>query len=305
MLPAGRLPCRCSCRTRPCDGPLRPRAEEVGFEPTVPMRHNGFRDRPIRPLSHSSGRDATRSDLVRRLGRPPPEPCGTENEVASIPGCAASTSGQHVFWIVWGGRVGDDLPLMGCLFVRRRVSCLPPGPVLRRARPAGPLLRKEGRQERPALVGAHAGGHGQLVVEPGVRTEVVERAAGTGPRVARPVDQPADPGRDECTRAHRARLERHHHRDVGQSPAPDRGRGVAEGQHLGVRGRVASALTLVVTGRHDPPVDQRHGADGHLPLRGRCPCLGQGELHGVVVAQRVSVARGGHAPVWEVSRSPR
>ncbi len=29
-------------------------AEEVGFEPTVPSRHNGFRDRPIRPLSHSS-----------------------------------------------------------------------------------------------------------------------------------------------------------------------------------------------------------------------------------------------------------
>ena len=67
VLPARRLPCRCSCRTRLCGGPLRPRAEEVGFEPTVPMRHNGFRDRPIRPLSHSSGRDASRSDLVRNL----------------------------------------------------------------------------------------------------------------------------------------------------------------------------------------------------------------------------------------------
>ena len=29
-------------------------AEGVGFEPTVPIRHNGFRDRPIRPLSHPS-----------------------------------------------------------------------------------------------------------------------------------------------------------------------------------------------------------------------------------------------------------
>jgi hypothetical protein len=26
----------------------------VGFEPTVPKGHNGFRDRPIRPLSHPS-----------------------------------------------------------------------------------------------------------------------------------------------------------------------------------------------------------------------------------------------------------
>jgi hypothetical protein len=29
-------------------------AEGVGFEPTVPNGHNGFRDRPIRPLSHPS-----------------------------------------------------------------------------------------------------------------------------------------------------------------------------------------------------------------------------------------------------------
>jgi hypothetical protein len=72
VLPARRLPCRCSCRTRPCGGPLRPRAEEVGFEPTVPMRHNGFRDRPIRPLSHSSGRDPSRSDLVRKVEEAPP-----------------------------------------------------------------------------------------------------------------------------------------------------------------------------------------------------------------------------------------
>jgi hypothetical protein len=31
-----------------------PPAEGVGFEPTVPIGHNGFRDRPIRPLSHPS-----------------------------------------------------------------------------------------------------------------------------------------------------------------------------------------------------------------------------------------------------------
>jgi hypothetical protein len=72
VLPARRLPCRCSCRTRQCGGPLRRRAEEVGFEPTVPMRHNGFRDRPIRPLSHSSGRDPSRSDLVRKVEEGPP-----------------------------------------------------------------------------------------------------------------------------------------------------------------------------------------------------------------------------------------
>ena len=34
----------------------RTAAEGVGFEPTVRRTYNGFRDRPIRPLSHPSGR---------------------------------------------------------------------------------------------------------------------------------------------------------------------------------------------------------------------------------------------------------
>ena len=33
-------------------------AERVGFEPTVPFGYNGFRDRPIQPLSHLSARPA-------------------------------------------------------------------------------------------------------------------------------------------------------------------------------------------------------------------------------------------------------
>lgn len=30
------------------------KAEEVGFKPTVPLRHTGFRDRPFQPLRHPS-----------------------------------------------------------------------------------------------------------------------------------------------------------------------------------------------------------------------------------------------------------
>jgi hypothetical protein len=48
-------------------------AEGVGFEPTVRMTYNGFRDRPIRPLSHPSGGEPRRCEGVRfrgcRLGR--------------------------------------------------------------------------------------------------------------------------------------------------------------------------------------------------------------------------------------------
>src|SRR5215469_5155896 len=43
-------------------------AERVGFEPTVPSKgHNGFRDRPDRPLWHLSNR-------ARRLNQPPYSP---------------------------------------------------------------------------------------------------------------------------------------------------------------------------------------------------------------------------------------
>ena len=43
-------------------------AEAVGFEPTVPRGYNGFRDRPIRPLSHASVAEITR---VRRAAKNP------------------------------------------------------------------------------------------------------------------------------------------------------------------------------------------------------------------------------------------
>jgi hypothetical protein len=39
-------------------------AEGVGFEPTVRRTYNGFRDRPIRPLSHPSREETRRRALV-------------------------------------------------------------------------------------------------------------------------------------------------------------------------------------------------------------------------------------------------
>ena len=86
---------------------------------------------------------------------------------------------------------------------------------------------------------------------------------------------------------------------LGEPPPAHGGGGVAQGQDLGVRRRVGGALTLVVAGGHDPPVDQGDRTDGHLSLVGGRPRLGQGELHGVLVAQRGRVS-GCDAPVWEV-----
>ena len=42
----------------------------MGFEPTVPKGHNGFRDRPIRPLSHPSSSQTAAHSLVHPKMRP-------------------------------------------------------------------------------------------------------------------------------------------------------------------------------------------------------------------------------------------
>ena len=166
----------------------------------------------------------------------------------------------------------------------------------RRRRSLRPLGREERAEERTAFVGSHAVGHGQLMVEPGVGAEVVERAARSSARVARAEDEPADPGGNERARTHGARFEGDDHGDVGQSPISDDGRRVAQHQHLRVCGRVARVLALVVTRRHQSPIDERDGTHGYLALARRTARLAEGELHGGFIAQGCRGV-GGDAPV--------
>jgi hypothetical protein len=49
-------------------------AERVGFEPTVAKKgHNGFRDRPIQPLWHLSGRKIISCRCAKKIERARPE----------------------------------------------------------------------------------------------------------------------------------------------------------------------------------------------------------------------------------------
>ena len=142
------------------------------------------------------------------------------------------------------------------------------------------LAAKKELRERTGFVGSHAVGHGQLVVEPGVGAEVVERAArssregrwrqrracrlwrqrarphtwGTGSRVTTMVTSVS---RQFPTTAAVSRSTSISACAVG-SPA---------------------ALALVVTRRHQSPIDNRYGTHGYLalarrgggPRRGRAP----------------------------------
>ena len=158
------------------------------------------------------------------------------------------------------------------------------------------FLGEERGQEIPARRGGDATGDLELVVEPGVRAEVVERAAGPSPGVAGAEDDPAHSACDQGSRAHGAGLERDDQCHCMEPPSADGDGGIAQGQDLGVRRRIGLDLSLVVAGRHDPPIDEGDGADRDFSLVGGQPGLGQGELHGVLVAQRFGRVSRCHGP---------
>ena len=60
---------------------------------------------------------------------------------------------------------------------------------------------------------------------------------------------------------------------------PDDGRGVAEDQHLGVRGGVVPAFALVAPAGDDLTAEHQDRADGHLALLGRSAGFVEGEVH--------------------------
>jgi hypothetical protein len=170
---------------------------------------------------------------------------------------------------------------------------------------ATPFRGEERGEKLPALGRSKATRDGQFVVEARVNTEVVERAAGSRPGVDGSEDQAANPGCDQRTGTHRARLERDDHRHLREPPPPERSRRVAQRQHLSVRGGIPRALALVVACGHHLAVVKRDRADWHVPLGCASARLDEGECHGIVVGQRAGCVERGDAPVCELASSER
>ena len=126
-------------------------------------------------------------------------------------------------------------------------SRIPPGGMLRHdRRGSDPRSAAAGGEElldqRRARFGVNAGHDGDLVVEPRVGGEVVERTGGTRARVGRTEHDQVDARRQRGSRAHRARLDRRDQRVTAEPPAADDLRGTSQRQDLRVRGRVAAQL---------------------------------------------------------------
>ena len=204
-------------------------------------------------------------------------------------------------------------------------SRIPPGDTLgarraratavRRGRASGPPQRlKETLHHLRRPVCCDTPDEGYLMVEPGICAEVVERSASACLRIGGAEDEATEPGRDACSRAHGARLERHHESRISEPPAADRGRGISKGKHLSVCGRIARKLPLVVTSSHDLVADEHDRADGHVPMS-KCEArlvqsCGHGRgLDAGRLARRWVAGRcrqiGGHVQIVEPQRGNR
>src|SRR5207248_4896784 len=110
-----------------------------------------------------------------------------------------------------------------------------------------PPFAEELPQERATLLRQDAAVHRDTVVEARVAEHVEEGVHGAGLRIRDGVDQPIDARVDESAGAHRARFERRVHRRSGEPPAPERPRGLLQGENLGVRGGIVQAFARVAS----------------------------------------------------------
>ena len=150
---------------------------------------------------------------------------------------------------------------------------------------------EEGGERRRALVFPHSHRHVELVGEAGVGADVVERSEDPGLHVHRPIDDPADPALLGRTGAHRTRFERDHEGAVVEPPRPERGRGIPQRKHFGVRGGIARELTFVVARRHHVPVGRHNNcADGHVVVVEGSGGFVEGQAHHLVVGHGRIVA---------------
>ena len=140
-------------------------------------------------------------------------------------------------------RPGSARPRSRCRRQRARRAALPV---------ALAPLGEERAQHLAGGLGEDAALDDRVVVQRGVAEDVDHRAGRARLRVARAVDDALDARVQQRHRAHRARLERHVHLALGQAVVAEQLGGVAQGDDLGVRGRVVVGDRPVVAGRDRP-----------------------------------------------------
>ncbi len=168
-----------------------------------------------------------------------------------------------------------------------------------------PAVREERGQEGGSGVRFDAGNHLDLRRETGIPNHVPLAAGGSGLGVPRADHQSGDTGGEEGARAHEARLERDDQRVALEVPGPGLGRGLPQGQDLGVCGRVRVDLAAVVPAADDDAGRvEDDGAHGNVVVLQGSSGLVKGLSHcRAIVHGRHASPSGAHHDRWGAPRS--
>ncbi len=144
-------------------------------------------------------------------------------------------------------------------------------------------LAKNERSRSPASSASRPPGDLGAVVELRHVQEVEDAARRAGLGVHGSEDDTRYPRQHDRARAHRTGLERHVHDGVEHAPGANGLTGLAQRQHLGVRGRVVAQFALVVPGADDLAVFDDHRPDRDVVVLEGTLGLAQRKAHVVLV----------------------
>ncbi len=131
--------------------------------------------------------------------------------------------------------------------------------------------------------------HLELVVQPRIGAQVVQRPEGARLEVFGAEHDSADSRHDGGAGTHGAWLEGRDQRGAIESRAADRLRGGANCQYFGVGGGVTAQLAFVVGRRDDFAIDRNDGTDRYIVVLERPTCFDQRMVH------QLGVFHAGHA----------
>src|SRR3990172_6667980 len=121
-------------------------------------------------------------------------------------------------------------------------------------------LSKEGAQQGGALLGEDARGNFDAVIEPGIVSDLVKRAHGTGLGIVAAIDQPADAGQHRRPGAHGAGLHRNVEGRARKTIVLETSGGPAQCHYLGV-GRGIVIRDGAVESRSDEFLPEYHRSE--------------------------------------------
>jgi hypothetical protein len=137
---------------------------------------------------------------------------------------------------------------------------------------------KLGKYPRTFL-GENAVRDDDFVIQPRIRSDVVQRSRRATLRVRRSKDDSVDARLLQSSRAHHARLERDVERATAEAPITHRARRSTQCENLGVSGGIAAQLAFVVRPGNDATFAHDHRSDGNVSVLHRQMRFGQGFAH--------------------------